>query len=299
MPPAQALSDAHTRLGRSLRATRTRAGISTRQVPKGQVYFSSGHISLVEAGATTPSPELIESYVAMPGSVSVEIYALYEQMVAASRNAARRRRQGGEPAAGPPRDMTEVGGRQDVQRHYHVASTRAHYEFGPTGAIRDVVCEIALTANSPGVRMYYTGFNYPADQRPGVLSVEALSGAVVAAAQASPSGAIGAYFRLDRELAPEDPAPHTVAFRVEVHSEVPAAPRLRYLATGGSEQLLLSAGFAAPAVPGSVWWFAVPDIVDAEHPAPGQLVPRGEDGRFERRFERLVPSWCYGFAWAW
>jgi hypothetical protein len=310
MPPDRTLSEAHARLGRALRATRTRAGISTRSVPKtppagwaaaDPPYYSSGHISLVEAGATAPSPELVEAYAAMPGAGRAELRSLHEQMLAATREAARRRRQGSDTPPGPvpPQDMGEVSSRHDVQQHYVIVSTEADYRFGPSGAIRDVVCTVALRARAAGVRLYYTGFSYPADQRPGVLRVEVLSGAAVLAAQESPSGAVGCYFRLDRELAPDDAEPYAVAFRVAVRSERRAAPRLRYFATGGSEQLLLRAAFDTAADPGSVWWFAVPDIVDAEHPAPGQDVPGEPAAVYAHRFERLVPGWCYGFAWAW
>ena len=310
MPAARALSEAHGRLGRALKATRSRAGISTRMIPKnwpgrpadaGSPYYSSGHISLVEAGATAPSPELIDAYVAMPGSVSTELRSLYEQMLAATREAGRRRRQGGEavPAAPPPRDLDDVRTRHEVQQHYVVVSTRTQYRFGPNGAIRDAACTVALRARNPGVRLYYTGFSYSADQRPGVLHVEAMGGASTVTAQESPTGALGCYFRLNRELAPDDPDPHTVAFRVSVRSEQRAAPRLRYFASDGSEHFLLRAAFAAPAEPDSVWWFSVPDIVDAEHQAEGQDVPRSSSGVHERRFDRLVPGWCYGFAWRW
>ena len=304
MPPGKALSDAHARLGRALRATRTRAGVSTRLVPKNQLeqpYYSSGHISLVESGATAPSPELIEAYLGMPGCDSTEIHSLYEQMQAAPRDAGRRRRQGGgdDAAPRPPHDMSEVDSRHDVQQHYLVVSTKASYRFGPAGAIRDVVCTVTLRARAPSVRLYYSGFSYPADQRPGVLRIEARSGASLTAVQESPSGAVGAYFELDRELSPDDPAPHTVVFAVVVNSEQRAAPRLRYFAASGTERLILRAAFEAPAEPDSVWWFSVPDVVDAEHPVPGQDVPRGPAGVHERRYERLVPGWCYGFAWAW
>jgi hypothetical protein len=298
-------SEAHVRLGLALRTARTRAGISTRRVPKdplGGAYFSSGHISQVEAGATAPSPELIEAYLAMPGSPAAEIRPLYEQMLAATREAGRRRRGGGGGGGShpvPPQDPAEVTSRHDVQQHYLVASTEAHYRFGAGGGISEVLDTVTLRAKTPGVRLYYTGFSYPADQRPGVLRIEAVSGATVVATQESSSGAVGSYFRLDRELSPHDPDPYEVRFRVAVDSSARAAPRLRYFAFGGSELFVLRAGFTPPAEPGSVWWFAVPDVVDAEHPAPGQHVDRGPGGRFEHRFERLVPGWCYGFAWAW
>lgn len=309
MPAVKAISEAHARLGLALRTTRNNAGVSTRSVGKPQpaaaggpeaAHYSSGHISLVEAGATAPSPELIEAYAAMPGSDGGQLRLLYEQMLAATREAGRRRRQGGEagPAAVPPRSMDEVGGRHDVQQHYAIVSTDADYRFGPTGAVREVVVTVALRARTPGVRLYYTGFNYPADQRTGVLRIEAAAGATLLSAQESPSGALGCYFQLDREISPEDRDPYSVTFHLAVRSEARAVPCLAYFPSGSSEEFRLRATFAAGARPGSVWWFSVPDLVDAEHPVPGHDVPE-TSGSYVRSFERLVPGWCYGFAWTW
>jgi hypothetical protein len=301
----RARSEAHVRLGQALRAARVAAGISTRLVPKdpsGQTHYSSGHISLVESGATPPSPELIDSYLAMAsqdGGTADEVRMLYEQMQVATRDAGRRRRGAPAPATRPPRGMDEVGSRHDVQQHYLVSTTEAHYRFGPTGAIRAVLCTVLLQAKSPGVRMYYTGFSYPADPRRGVLQFRARSGATLVESQESSSGAVGTYFRLDRELSPDDPAPHTLVFEVEVDSPARATPRLGYFAASGTDRMVLRAGFDAAAEPASLWWFAVADIIDIEYPRPDQAVDRDPDGAFGRRFERLVPGWCYGFAWDW
>jgi hypothetical protein len=304
------------RLGRALREVRKRAEVSTRQVPKNGPagsYYSSGHISLVESGATAPSPELIEVYLtflaradregdaAGGAGASTELRQLYDQMQAATREAGRLRRQGGGEGAAsrPPQHMDEVGTRHDVQQHYVAPSTEAHYRFGPTGAIRAVVCTVTLRARTPGVRLYYSGFSYPADQRRGVLKAAARAGATLAAAQESPSGALGAYLQLDRELSPDDPEPYTVVFAIGVNSQQRAIPRLGYFAAAGTDQMILQTTFEAPAQPDSVWWFAVPDVVDAETTPRSQDVPRSPEGQHERRFERLVPGWCYGFGWDW
>lgn len=312
MPAGKAISEAHALLGAALRATRVRAGTSTRAVVKAgsaaagasraaPAYYSSGHISLVEAGMTAPSPELIGVYAAMSGSDPGQLRSLHERMLTATRAAARRRREGGdpEPEAVPPRSMEDVGGRHDVQRHYVVVATEAEYRFGPTGAVREVVVTVAMRATAAGVLLYYTGFNYPADQRTGVLEVEAGVGAALLSAQESPSGALGCYFRLERELSPEDRDPYRLTFRLSVRSAARAVPCLAYFPTRGGERLRLRASFDPAARPGSVWWFSVPDLVDAEQPAPGHEVRDDPAGSFARSFERLVPGWCYGVAWTW
>lgn len=312
MPAGKAISEAHAHLGASLRATRERAGVSTRAVaktrraaavepPSAPAYYSSGHISSVEAGATAPSPELIEAYAALPGSDAGQLRSLHERMLTATRAAARRRREGGEPQseAIPPRSMEEVGDRHDVQRHYVVVATEAEYRFGPTGAVREVEVTVAVRATVPGVRMYYTGFNYPADQRRGVLRAEATAGAELLSVQESPSGAVGCYFRLERELSPEDRDAYRLSFHLAVRSDARAVPCLAYFPTRGGERLQLRATFDAAARPKAVWWFSVPDLVDAEHPAPGREVPDDAAGSFGSSFDRLVPGWCYGVAWTW
>jgi hypothetical protein len=312
MPAGKAISEAHAQLGAALRATRERAGVSTRAVAKVRSaaagespiapgHYSSGHISSVEAGATAPSPELIEAYAALPCADPGQLRSLHERMVAATRAAARRRREGveTEPEAIPPRSMEDVGDRHDVQRHYVVVATEAEYRFGPTGAVREVEITVAIRATADGARMYYTGFSYPADQRTGVLRAEAVAGAELLAAQESPSGALACYFRLERDLSPEDRDAYRLSFRLSVRSEARAVPCLAYFPTRGGERLQLRASFDAAARPGSVWWFAVPDLIDAERPAPGQELPGNPAFSFARSFDRLVPGWCYGVAWTW
>jgi transposase len=176
------IGEAHARLGRALRATRTRAGISTRLVPKARAveqvqaaqparvdppYYNSGHISLVEAGASAPSPELIDAYVAMPGSVSAELRSLYEQMLAATPEAGRRRRQG-TTAARASAPAPAFQGRSAAEAATMFAATPAYARevirafnekgfaaldpkwsgarprrFGP--AVRELVCRVAKT----------------------------------------------------------------------------------------------------------------------------------------------------------
>jgi hypothetical protein len=219
---------------------------------------------------------------------------------AATRNAGRIRRQGrhAEPIAQPPRDASAVRDRRQVQQHYVVIAQNAWYCFASSKAISDVVCTVRIRAKAPGVRLYHAGFSYPTDQRQGVLAVEPIHGGTVADLRESPTGALAVYLLLDRDVDPGDPAPYVVSFRITVNSNVPAAPRLRYFADVGNEQLTMSADLSAAGIPQTIWWFAASDVVDAEHYLPErQLEP--DDGVYGMAFDRLVPGWCYGFAWAW
>lgn len=297
------LSDAHRRLGQALQRAREARGLSTRKIPRPNPqhpYFSSGHISLVENGYTPPSPELIEAYISLTGN-GTELRSLHEQMLAASQELGRRRRQGVDRASEtvPPQRIENVTSREDVQRHYIVETNDAHYTFDGEGAIEDVRCDITLRAKTPNTGLYYAGHTYAADRRPGALRVESGTGATLAATKESDTGALQSYFILDRSLSPDEPDPYTLSFRVVVNSAVRARPSLTYQSWAGAQQMVLRAQFREPALPRRIWWFAVPYIIDAERPEPGCELPVDSSGYYFRTFANLVPRWFYGFAWVW
>jgi hypothetical protein len=294
--------EAHKRLGQALRNARESIGLSTRQVPKNDPdhpYFSSGHISLVEQGRTVPSPELIETYIRLSGR-GAELSSLYEQMGAASQLAARRRRQpeGSEALPVPPQRMDDVRDRHDVQRHYIVEQNEARYIFGPTGSIQRVECKVTLRAKTPGVRICYGGYSYPADQRRGILHIEVTGGAIIEEIRESDNGAVQTFFRLNKTLLPTDD-PYMISFRVHVKSLVRSAPHLRFHAEAGNRKLILHAEFQPPALPHALWMIEAPSIIDAALPQDGSNVMHESTGTYSRNFDQLVPGWCYGFGWRW
>jgi transcriptional regulator with XRE-family HTH domain len=298
----KAISAAHLSLGEELRRVRTARGVSTRHVrkqPAGDDCFSSGHISLVENGRTVPSPELIDAYVRLAGD-GARLRTLYAQMLAASASAGRRRRAG--PTAcgiAAPQDLAEVTSRAELQQHYLVERNIAEYQFGPEGAIASVNHAAYLRATSPSVRIYCAGHSYPADSRPGVLSIFPEEGASLITTRESITGAIQSFFELDRPAEPTDPEPSVVRYRLRVNSKLRSAPHLRFHAELGNQSLTLRARFTTPAVPGTVWWFAVPNVVDAEYPQPANQLGPEQGGAFSHGFDHLLPGWCYGLGWVW
>jgi hypothetical protein len=263
-------------------------------------FYSSAHISLAEAGKAAASPELIAAYVRIGGDAA-ELRSLHQLAEAATRAAGRQRRQGGGPdpdSVRPPQEAKSVVDYEEVRAHYVVVAQEIHYRFNPAGAIADSRCVIRLRAKAPGVRLYYQGFTYPTDQRRGVLTVEPLAGLTVDDVRESDTGMIATYFKLDRDLGPDEADPYTVAYRIRVDSPVRATPRLRYFAAPGIERLVLKAEFPPEADPAVIWWFGARDIVEAEHRVPGRELQPSPSG-YERTFDDFVPSWCYGFAWNW
>jgi transcriptional regulator with XRE-family HTH domain len=296
------ISEAHLRLGRALRQAREASGCSTRQVPRLNLehpYFSSGHISLVEHGRTAPSPELIDAYVGLAAN-GAELRALYEQMLAASQESNRRRRGDDLPDDRlPPQHLNEVSDRHDVQRHYIVETSQAHYVFDERGAVKEVNTTVSIRARTAGVRLYYTAYTYQADQRPGVLDVEAGVGCTLVGTRESASGALQSFFQLEEMLSPADPEAYSLSFRIFVKSIIPCLPRLRYYAAAGNQTMILRAQFVPPAYPSRIWWFGVSDPIDAEYPQPISEFETQGPGDYYHVFDRLIPGWCYGFGWSW
>jgi transcriptional regulator with XRE-family HTH domain len=297
------ISEAHLRLGKALRQAREASGCSTRQVPRSNPeypYFSSGHISLVEHGKTAPSPELIDAYVSLATN-GAELRALYEQMLAASQESNRRRRRGVilSDERRPPQHLEEVSDRHDVQQHYIVETSESNYVFDERGAAKEVNTTVSIRAKTAGVRLYYTAYSYTADQRPGVLHVEADAGCTLVGTRESASGAVQSFFRLEQSLSPADPEAHRLSFRIFVNSIQPCLPRLRYFAAAGNQRMILRTQFAPPSLPSRIWWYGVSDPIDAEYPQRTSEVEAQRAGDYTHVFDRLVPGWCYGFAWMW
>jgi hypothetical protein len=298
----KAISAAHLWLGDELRRVRKASGVSTRHVrkqPSGDDCFSSGHISLVENGRTVPSPELIDAYVRLAGD-GARLRTLYAQMLAASASAGRRRRAGPEASGmSAPQSLEDVTSRAELKQHYLVERTTADYQFSPEGAIMSVDHAAFLRATSPSVRIYCTGHSYPADPRPGVLTVVPGEGASLIATRESITGAVQSFFELHRPLEPTDSEPSVVRYGLRVNSKVRSAPHLRFHAELGNQSLTMRTRFAAPAIPSTVWWFAVPNVVDAEYSQPANELGPGPGSTYLREFDHLLPGWCYGLGWVW
>ena len=298
------LTEAHRRLGQALRQVRKAAGLTIYQVPSPQgdgQYVDNSHVSLFERGMKAPSSEVFEMYVRMADAdEAAELRYLYKLMLVAAEDKRQRQRLGGAqpPETVPPQRVEEVASREDVQRHYVTAVNDTTYTFNHTGALELVDCSVTIRAVRPDVYLYYTGFNYLADQRPGVLRAEASSGASLQNVQESDTGALRLYLLLNKPLSPDD-VPYTLGFRILVKSSVRAWPRLTYHGGPDTGRLVVEARFRAPSLPRRVWRFGASDALDAEHCQPGSELPPSADGCYAHRFDHLVPEWRYGVAWVW
>lgn len=298
------ITEAHRRLGQALRRVRKAAALTTHQVPSPQgdgQYMNDGHVSLYERGMKAPSSELVEIYINMAGTDdAAELRYLYKLMQVAAEDKRQRQRLGGvqAPETVPPRRADDVSSREQVQRHYVTAVNDTTYLFNGAGALEQVDCAVTIRALRPDVYLYYTGFNYIADQRQGVLRAEAGSGASLCRVQEGETGALRLYFLLKDPLSPDD-EPYTINFRILVSSSERAWPRLTYHGGPDTGRLVVRACFQALSLPQRIWRFGAADAVDAEHCRPGSELLPGPDGCYAGTFDHLLPEWRYGIAWVW
>ena len=291
-------SPAHASLGAVLRAARERACVGTRHLG-----YSSGHISNVERGLVTPSRDLLEAYIALGADPSA-VWAGYGRLQSDSRAArdARRRHEradAGRPARRQPSSVGADTRPDEVRLHYAVERYDVEFDFTADGCLATVGSTVDIRALTPCVRFYYTGHAPDARRAPPRLGLEVFAGGRVAQVNLTPLGVADVYVGLDRELAPDDPEPYRLSYRVEVNDDDLADPEIQYVTRPGIRRHRLTARFAAPALPVRLWWVESADGLTRNKIGPETEFPVAPDGRYERLFDPVVPGWSYGFVWQW
>lgn len=279
------------RLGAALRAARETAGLTTRQMG-----FSSGHVANVEGGHVLPSSSYVDRHVAL-GADRGQLEGLLEE---ARRDGRIRKTTANAAGASiPPQGVDEHTRGRDLRIHYTVRSYLAEFDFTEHGAIRRVRSTAAVTANSDKVRYYYTG--HGPDERHGQRpppTISNVTGAELDRINFTPVGSFEAFFRLEPPLMPDD-LPRELAYTIEYESSDLADGVIIYLAPPGAQRHVLRMRFCEPALPESIWSFAAPDALMADHPQPDAQLQAAEDGWFVCEFDDLVSGWYYGATWRW
>ncbi|TAM87805.1 MAG: XRE family transcriptional regulator [Jatrophihabitans sp.] len=288
-------SQAHVALGAVLRAARQRAGAGTRDLG-----YSSGHISNVERGFVTPSRDLLEAYLGI-GADPTAVQAAYERLQHEARAARdeRRRRGHARPDLRQPADVGERTRPDDVRLHYAVERYDVEFDLSASGSIATVTSTADIRALTPGVRYYYTGHAPSTRVRPKDLGLRVFAGARIAHVNQTPLGTADVYLRLDRQLEPDDPAPHRLRYRVTVDDDDLADPEIQYLTRPGIRRHRLTCRFTAPAVPERIWWVESADGLTRNKIGPQNELAPSADGCYEWFFDAIVPGWTYGFVWTW
>lgn len=290
-------SEAHARLGVTLRELRKARGLSQRALANGE--FSDGHLANVENGLTTPSTALLEHYVAHCGGD----YGLLELMLAdvlAHKEHQRRERRASE--RGEP--ITQANGqlydRPDPYRLYRLASIETHMTYDYHGIPTDFRAHLAMRAKVPGLNRYYFGIGCHGDYRRGVLELLPGEGCRVGEFHESEMGVHNGYFELDRELSPDDPAPYEFSFSAKYHTHKRVDQPLVSQPKTETARYVVQLQFTQPSLPAKVWWYDVATAVEVEDDQPEvQTLTNSPSGYYRHEFTRLVIGRVYGFGWRW
>lgn len=288
-------SEAHAALGAALKRARTAAGATTRTLG-----YASGHISNVEGGHTTPSRTLLDAYIEL-GADRSEVQSLFDAVqttVADARDARHRSpaRQGGATAVGQIDADTRP---DDVRLQYAVQHYDLQLDFDGRGRLLSFAADVLIRAAVPGVRFYFTGLSLARDESRPEPAITVLDGAELERVHHYESGASDVYLRLARELHPDDPEPHRLAYVVRPADDVLADPAMHYAARVGTNHHSLTLRFTEPALPAKLWRVSASDAIASFRLGPQDELPVVADGVYAERFDRLTPGWTYGMSWLW
>ncbi|MDA2813372.1 hypothetical protein O4J56_22190 [Nocardiopsis sp. RSe5-2] len=281
-------------LGELLRAARTAAGATTRQVEG----FSSGHVSNVENGRVMPSRQFILVYVNRFGCDRRRVMMAYRRAVDAG-SARRRQRSNGLAKEASPESVTVESPFSHIRETYRTEEVETTYRIGDRGEIEEVVTIRTITAVAPQVFLAAARFTYPTDPNEGVLTVQAGAGCRKVRSEESPTGAVTSVFRLDRVLGP-DSGPFAFSMRVKVASHAPAMPKVRYHTSTRTHRYSLRVQFSGRRLPQAVWWFREDSALDVEYgvPVEERFISGDGSGLYFQDFFDLDDEHC-GIAWRW
>lgn len=289
-------SDGHQRLGSKLRAIRERAGKTTREVakPDGSVY-ASGHIANVEGGyATFPKPLLL-AYSRLGGD--------YASLVAAAERLPRYETR--TSSRTDPDDDALTGGLADpaspeglLRRGYAIDTNEDTAYFGPSRVPSRVIHLAAIRPLLPVARFFVCRYGYEDDPRPGVLSIDTISGCKVARVQESDYGVLDIVLEFDQDNL-DDLGRCTLSWLVTYSTNKPTTPSLTAGTRTRVPRISKRAQFTEPALPMKIWWFRDTDPLRAYvEPRAEQVLPLNSAAYYFRDFADVEQELC-GLAWKW
>lgn len=294
-PAREPLSYEHALLGRLLKAGRTAASVTTRQI----VNYSSGHISNVENGHVMPSRDLLNHYIERLGCDRTRVMSAYGRAKGAGE---RRRRQAGLHTAGARPEAPAVtvdSSFEEIRSRYAIHDVEAIYTFDARGVCVGSDTTRKLTAWEHDTRLVAARYVYWTDPRKGVIEVTAGEGCKLERVQESQLGYITAIFSLDDPIGP-DSVLGSFRCHVRIDSSVVSMPMLRYYASSEVARYAVRAKFDDKCQPDTIWWFREPTVfrVNNTDSTAERKIPRNKRGFYARDFDDINEEFC-GIAWTW
>ncbi|MDA2803065.1 helix-turn-helix domain-containing protein [Nocardiopsis suaedae] len=284
-------------LGELLRAARTAAGATTRQVEG----FSSGHVSNVENGRVMPSRQFLLTYVTRFGCDRNRVMDAYQRakVAASGRREAARNAQGVEGVWEVNLDATSS--HADIRSAYRIRSTESSYLLGGRGEIKEITAIRTISPVSAEVSFVSVRYTYPTDPNPGVLSIQPEYGCSLVRCDESHMGSISAVLALEAP-ASVGGVDASVAYRIRVDSDIPAVPRIRHYASGQTLKCSVRVWFHESKIPVSAWSYRARSRVAADYVdySADQASPLSSvtGGFIFSDFYDLDDEYC-GVAWSW
>ncbi|MFJ4713311.1 helix-turn-helix domain-containing protein [Streptomyces sp. NPDC088785] len=290
---AEPQGEARARLGGLMRAARQKAGRTTREV----VGYSSGHISNVENGRVVPSAELIGIYVEMGGDPR-KLHAVFSEVKEES-EARKRSLRGKAPVeSGASRRITLDSSADEIAKSYRTDRVEHFYQFNELGVIDDFFAVVTVTPLQDGAIYYSFYQDYYADQRSGVLTVEAGMGCEIAKIEQGQGSLILPVLDYSKGIR-GDEGSLTFSYKVSVDSDVRTMPLLKWTATRDCSRFSIRVQFSRSCLPKRIRQFR--GIRSNEHkfpPQPEHFLPDSANGFYFWDFCGMRNENC-GFAWDW
>lgn len=289
-------SEAHKHLGEKLRAIRKRAGRSNREVTKiDGSFYTSGHIANVEGGYATFPKELLLAYSRLGGD-----YAL---LVAEAERLDRQERQ--LYSNSDPDEEALRGGLADpaspeslLRRGYAIDVNEDTAYFGPNREPVKALHQVTIRPLLATAKFFVCRYGYEEDQRPGVLSVDAIAGCEVARLQESAFGVLDIVLSFDQHNL-DELGRCTLSWAIRYDTSVPAEPELIVGTKARIPHISKRAQFTAPALPSQMWWFRDTDPLRRHvDPQEEQVIPLNSSDYYFCDFVDVERELC-GLAWRW
>jgi transcriptional regulator with XRE-family HTH domain len=279
----QAAEDCRRRLGQELKAIRTAAGMTTRQIDG----YSSGHISNVEGGKVMPSEKLVLAYAALGGS--------HAQLLALLRQAQVPRRPDpvvAEALSDPHADP------HLLRRGYVVEMIEDVHYFGDQRQPLRNLHRLTARFTTPGARFFPFRHTIDEDARRGVSQVLPVDGCDIALLEESDDGVIYCVLEVD-PAARDDLGRSTFSWNIELRTDVVGRPRADAGSTSRIPLVTKRVQFDGSAPPAEVWWFRGFDVLGASmSDARQNSIPPNPALLFTHEFINVENEW-WGLAWTW
>jgi transcriptional regulator with XRE-family HTH domain len=295
------ISETHRKLGEALRQLRLNSGLTQSRVAEG-VYHHS-YLSSVENGCAIPSIKVIDLYIARCGGTDGQRKnlanllddirnATYETKFA--RHAAEKGIDSATLKAIERRDLLEP---EDL---YTLDMIEMHVSCNDRRLPQEVRSLVKIRAKVEGADRYYFRASYNEDLRPGVLTPVPGSGCSMGAYTESKRGVLNGYFRLDRQLSPNDPEPYVFSHRMLYNTERRVEWPILITPKTDMDRIAIHVQFTPPAVPNRVWWFDLTDAWDVWLDQPdSNALPVDSGGYYFRDWSNPLSNRSYGMLAEW